>query len=468
MHAIQTNQHIRTTPIHHTTNTLYTPTHHTTNTSHHQHITPPTQGGRVALQQLAVVAGPLVFSLNLGVWAHMVGAYNPCGAPPAPAAALPAASPPGHMDGHVVHIAPPVPQAAPAADIQVGGCFIFLSIHTPTRTTSTPPPQSLLCCLECTTIIIPCIHTTLVPTITTILPALCSCTHHPAAAVQHAAAAAVAAIMQVHYATLLPPLLASLLPLLDLSSGPGGAGIGGGRHGNGGQTTTTAAFTASVGGQVLPDALTTPTMTQQHVVPHTGAARMGAMQMVQAVVQAMGTSIAPYSILLIMPVLRCMTDTQESVRHMAAKVCVWGWTWFGVVWCGVWGDVVFGGDAHHIITTPKHTYVLQIPYHPPFQKHTQAFATIVQLLPLAQGMPPPPALSPEQTTAWQQDHRFLDSLLDNQSAEAVQLPFELTVQLRPYQQEGINWLAFLRRSGLHGILAVCLVGGEGEGDGCGS
>ncbi len=34
-----------------------------------------------------------------------------------------------------------------------------------------------------------------------------------------------------------------------------------------------------------------------------------------------------------------------------------------------------------------------------------------------------------------------------------QLPIEIAADLRPYQREGISWLAFLRRSGLHGVLA---------------
>ena len=36
----------------------------------------------------------------------------------------------------------------------------------------------------------------------------------------------------------------------------------------------------------------------------------------------------------------------------------------------------------------------------------------------------------------------------------VTLPKALAhVEMRPYQREGLAWLAFLRRSGLHGVLA---------------
>lgn len=34
-----------------------------------------------------------------------------------------------------------------------------------------------------------------------------------------------------------------------------------------------------------------------------------------------------------------------------------------------------------------------------------------------------------------------------------ELPKQLHCTVRPYQQEGIAWLAFLRRTGLHGCLA---------------
>jgi hypothetical protein len=50
-------------------------------------------------------------------------------------------------------------------------------------------------------------------------------------------------------------------------------------------------------------------------------------------------------------------------------------------------------------------------------------------------------------------------LLDNRQAEDYPLPMAVAVPLRRYQQEGINWLHFLRHFGLHGILADDMVGG---------
>ena len=44
-------------------------------------------------------------------------------------------------------------------------------------------------------------------------------------------------------------------------------------------------------------------------------------------------------------------------------------------------------------------------------------------------------------------------LQDARQMPPYQLPVALAADLRPYQREGISWLAFLRRSGLHGVLA---------------
>ena len=51
--------------------------------------------------------------------------------------------------------------------------------------------------------------------------------------------------------------------------------------------------------------------------------------------------------------------------------------------------------------------------------------------------------------------RFLASLADVGEIEEVPLPANLrsSVRLRPYQRHGVNWLAFLQRFGLNGILA---------------
>jgi TATA-binding protein-associated factor len=81
------------------------------------------------------------------------------------------------------------------------------------------------------------------------------------------------------------------------------------------------------------------------------------------------------------------------------------------------------------------------------------FGALTALLPLAQGLPLPAGLDGEQRAAAEADGAFLAQLLDNKRVEDYAVPVTLKVGLRRYQQEGINWLSFLRRFGLSGVLA---------------
>lgn len=128
-------------------------------------------------------------------------------------------------------------------------------------------------------------------------------------------------------------------------------------------------------------------------------ARQGAGMLMSLLVQGLGTDLVPYARLLVVPLLRCMSDCDHSVRRSV----------------------------------------------------THSFAALVPLLPLARGVSPPPGLS-ESLSRGSDDAEFLEQLVDNSHIDDYIVPTELKVTLRRYQQEGINWLAFLKRFNLHGIL----------------
>ncbi|KAK8520084.1 hypothetical protein V6N13_031448 [Hibiscus sabdariffa] len=128
-------------------------------------------------------------------------------------------------------------------------------------------------------------------------------------------------------------------------------------------------------------------------------ARQGAGMLITLLVQGLGVELVPYAPLLVVPLLRCMSDCDHSVR----------------------------------------------------QSVTRSFAALVPLLPLARGLPPPVGMS-EDLSRNAEDAKFLEQLLDNSHIDDYKLFTELKVTLRRYQQEGINWLAFLKRFKLHGIL----------------
>jgi TATA-binding protein-associated factor len=132
------------------------------------------------------------------------------------------------------------------------------------------------------------------------------------------------------------------------------------------------------------------------------AARLGAVVAMREIVNSLGLKMVPYVQLAVVPLLGRMSDPHPGTRAVASS----------------------------------------------------CFAAVVALMPLAQGVPPPPGLSADQEAMLEKEGKFLQQLLDNRQMEDFHLPFNLlTGTLRRYQQEGINWLAFLRRFGLHGVLA---------------
>ncbi|KVH91540.1 hypothetical protein Ccrd_006435 [Cynara cardunculus var. scolymus] len=142
----------------------------------------------------------------------------------------------------------------------------------------------------------------------------------------------------------------------------------------------------------------------ENVIPMLGDmtsvnARQGAGMLMSLLVQGLGTDLVPYARLLVVPLLRCMSDCDHSVRRSV----------------------------------------------------THSFAALVPLLPLARGVSPPAGLS-ECLSKNTDDAEFLEQLVDNSHIDDYKVPTELKVTLRRYQQEGINWLAFLKRFNLHGIL----------------
>ncbi|KAG0475517.1 hypothetical protein HPP92_015203 [Vanilla planifolia] len=158
-------------------------------------------------------------------------------------------------------------------------------------------------------------------------------------------------------------------------------------------TSMAKSMTISVMGVIIEKAI--PMLADSSCVH----ARQGAGMLVTLLVQGLGVDLVPFAPLLVVPLLRCMSDSDSAVR----------------------------------------------------QSVTHSFAALVPLLPLARGLPPPSGLS-ESLSRNSEDLQFLEQLLDNSHIDDYQIPVDIKVILRRYQQEGINWLSFLRRFKLHGIL----------------
>lgn len=87
---------------------------------------------------------------------------------------------------------------------------------------------------------------------------------------------------------------------------------------------------------------------------------------------------------------------------------------------------------------------------------SQCFATLIQLMPLDGSVPIPPNLSDNKNLLMNEliksQRQFLDQLFNPNQINDYQVPIMINAKLRTYQQTGVNWLAFLNKYKLHGIL----------------
>ncbi|GAM29011.1 hypothetical protein SAMD00019534_121870 [Acytostelium subglobosum LB1] len=147
--------------------------------------------------------------------------------------------------------------------------------------------------------------------------------------------------------------------------------------------------------------------------------RSGAITTLLQVINEMAMEIVPYIVFLTIPVLGCMSD-QDTTLRKKASLC---------------------------------------------------FAKLVKLMPLEPGVPNPPGLDERLVLQKLEERKFLEQLLDGSKVEQYPLPIRINTELRKYQQDGVNWLAFLNKYKLHGILcddmglgktlqAICIMAGS--------
>ncbi|CAL8122887.1 unnamed protein product [Orchesella dallaii] len=147
--------------------------------------------------------------------------------------------------------------------------------------------------------------------------------------------------------------------------------------------------------------------------------RQGAIEAMWCIVDRLGLNLLPYIVLLVVPVLGRMSDQNDSVRMLASLT----------------------------------------------------FATLVRLMPLEGGVPDPPNLPLDLVQQKSEQRQFLEQLLDPSKIPEYGVTVPIQAELRPYQQAGINWLGFLNKFKLHGILcddmglgktlqSICILGSD--------
>ncbi|XP_055541530.1 TATA-binding protein-associated factor 172 [Wyeomyia smithii] len=147
--------------------------------------------------------------------------------------------------------------------------------------------------------------------------------------------------------------------------------------------------------------------------------RQGAAEAIACIVSLLQLEIVPYVVLLVVPLLGRMSDPDQSVRLVS----------------------------------------------------THCFATLIQLMPLDGITPDVRGLPEDLKSRKLKDKEFLEYLFAPKTIPDFKIPVKINADLRSYQQSGVNWLWFLNKYKLHGILcddmglgktlqAICILAGD--------
>ena len=148
--------------------------------------------------------------------------------------------------------------------------------------------------------------------------------------------------------------------------------------------------------------------------------RLGAIELIKHITFYMSTDILPFVVFFIVPLLGRMSDSVSDVRNLAAKT----------------------------------------------------FATVIKLIPLEEGIQiVEEGFSEEFLQGREKERNFLVQMMDPSKIEPFKMPVNINATLRKYQQDGVNWLAFLNKYNLHGILCddmglgktlqtICILGSD--------
>ncbi|CAG2164916.1 unnamed protein product [Oppiella nova] len=131
--------------------------------------------------------------------------------------------------------------------------------------------------------------------------------------------------------------------------------------------------------------------------------RQGAIEALLCVIDSLGFNIVPYIVLLIVPMLGRMSDHNDCVRLLA----------------------------------------------------THCFAQLVQLMPLDSDSKANShnLINGQLLQRKETERHFLEQLMNMKKLDDYKIPIAVKAELRTYQQNGVNWLAFLNKYKLHGIVA---------------
>lgn len=153
--------------------------------------------------------------------------------------------------------------------------------------------------------------------------------------------------------------------------------------------------------------------------------RQGACEAICCIIERLQLNIVPYIVFLIVPMLGRMSDQDESVRVLATHC-----------FAQLVQLMPLDNDHHEQHqTNGSDTDV---------KKESESSSSLSPLK---------VHLTPELKERKATERHFLEQLMNIHKCDDYQLPVRVNAELRSYQQDGLNWLGFLNKYRLHGIVA---------------
>lgn len=168
--------------------------------------------------------------------------------------------------------------------------------------------------------------------------------------------------------------------------------------------------------------------------------RQGAVEAICCVIEKLSLKIVPYIVFLIVPMLGRMSDQNESVRLLATHC-----------FAQLVQLMPLDNDNHNKIQATNNHEVnggvsLTV-------KKNDDASSIKVVEKTQQQKNLQHEFSEELLKRKENERHFLEQLMNVKKIDDYKLPVPVKAELRTYQQDGLNWLAFLNKYKLHGIVA---------------
>lgn len=187
--------------------------------------------------------------------------------------------------------------------------------------------------------------------------------------------------------------------------------------------------------------------------------RQGAVEAICCVIEKLSLKIVPYIVFLIVPMLGRMSDQNESVRLLATHCFAQLVQLMPLdndnqnkvqTSSGNNHEVVNGGNLGVKKENEENGNCSSVEEDKNKADNSSSSSSSHHHL---TKQPKMPEFSEELLKRKESERHFLEQLMNVKKIDDYRLPVPVEAELRTYQQDGLNWLAFLNKYKLHGIVA---------------